>query len=71
MLYTSRGAFREYDVLVSAMPRVLRCRFINAEDLFAGRWREALEALLSQRDPPDTMAVNGADAVADVLRRML
>jgi L-arabinokinase len=70
MLYTARGAFREYDVLVSAMPRVLRCRFISAEDLLTGRWREALEAVLSLPDPPETMAVNGADVVADVLSGM-
>ena len=45
MLYTSRGQFREYDVLVREMPRFVRCRFIDQADLFAGRWRAALEAL--------------------------
>jgi hypothetical protein len=68
MLYTSRGAFREYDLLVREMPRVLRCRFITPDDLIVGRWREGLEGVLSQAAPPDTMAVNGADVVAETLR---
>lgn len=64
MLYTSRGAFREYDVLVREMPRFLRCRFIDQRDLFAGRWRTALDALMQQPPPPETMATNGAEAAA-------
>jgi hypothetical protein len=68
MLYTSRGSFREYDLLVSEMPRFLRCRYISQDDLFGGRWREALETLVAQLDPPETMAVNGAETVA---RRIL
>ena len=68
MLYTSRGRFREYDMLVQEMPRYLRCRFIDHDDLFAGRWRAALEALLSQPVPPETMATNGAEEAARVIR---
>jgi len=64
MLYTSRGAFREYDVFVRDMPRVLRCRFISQDDLFAGRWRGALDDLLRQPPPPETMATDGADIAA-------
>ena len=41
LLYTSRGRFMEYDVFVAEMPRVLRCREISQEDLFAGRWADA------------------------------
>ena len=37
MLYTSRGHFVEYDVLVREMPRFVRCGFIDQEALFAGR----------------------------------
>ena len=36
LLYTSRGDFREYQVLVDAMPKFLRCAFIDHADLFAG-----------------------------------
>ena len=52
LLYTSRGDFREYDVLVSAMPLFLRCAFIDHDDLFAGRWGRHLDALLAQPPPP-------------------
>ena len=51
MLYTSRGTFREYDLLVAEMPRYLRCRFISHADLFGGAWRDALEAVLAQPAP--------------------
>lgn len=64
MLYTSRGVFREYDELVRQMPRYLRCRFIDQADLFAGRWRASLEALVAQPPPPETMATNGAEVAA-------
>ena len=43
LLYTSRGHFLEYDVLVAAMPRFLRCAFIGHDDLFAGRWQTHLD----------------------------
>lgn len=71
LLYTSRGAFREYDLLVREMPRFTRCRFIEQQDLLAGRWREALDALVVQPPPPERMAVDGADVVAGVLAGLL
>ena len=71
MLYTSRGSFREYDLLVSEMPRYLRCRFISQADLFGGRWREPLEAVLAQPAPAETIAVTGADVVAEILRETM
>ena len=46
LLYTSRGHFVEYDVMVREMPRVLRCAYIDQESLLAGRWQESLDALL-------------------------
>lgn len=64
MLYTSRGQFREYDVLVRELPRFVRSRFIDQAALFAGRWRASLEALMAQPAPPETMRTDGADAVA-------
>jgi hypothetical protein len=64
MLYTSRGAFVEYDVMVREMPRYLRCGFISNEDLYAGRWQDALDALVAQPPPPERPRVDGADIVA-------
>jgi hypothetical protein len=67
LLYTSRGEFREYPVLVSAMTAFLRCGFISHDDLFAGRWASALDALLDQPPPPTRPATNGAAVAADIL----
>ena len=71
LLYTSRGDFREYQVLVDAMPSFLRCAFIDHDDLFAGRWQPHLDALLAQPAPPTTPATNGADVAADMLLQIL
>ena len=69
MVYTSRGDFREYDVLVAEMPRILRCAFISQPDLFAGRWRVALDETLSQPAPPERFEPTGAArAAAEILR---
>jgi hypothetical protein len=70
MLYTSRGVFREYDVLVGALPRFVRSRFIRQSELFAGRWLEALEGLVAQPAPPERMPVTGAEEVADAIAQM-
>ena len=71
LLYTSRGRFREYDVLVAAMPRFLRCAFIGHDDLFAGRWQTHLDALLAQPTPPESPATNGADVATAALLEMI
>ena len=71
MLYTSRGAFREYDLLVRDLPRFVRSRFIGHEDLFAGRWRAALDEAIAQPAPGEQMPVDGAAHAARALERML
>jgi L-arabinokinase len=67
LLYTSRGQFVEYDVLVAEMPRVLRSRFIPQHDLRLGRWRAHIDALLGQPSPPERARVDGADVAADII----
>jgi L-arabinokinase len=64
LLYTSRGNFVEYDVLVAGMPQLLRSRFISPDDLRAGRWSDAIRALLAQPHPPDDLRVDGATVAA-------
>ena len=71
LLYTSRGRFIEYDVLVREMPRFLRARFIDHEDLFAGRWQPHLDALLAQPAPRESPAANGAEIAAARLLEMI
>ena len=69
ILYTSRGRFVEYDVLVREMPRYLRAQFIEQRDLLRGNWSGALEALLQQPAPPEKPALNGADVAAEEILR--
>ena len=69
LLYTSRGRFIEYDLLVAEMPRVLRCREIPRDDLFGGRWAGPVAALLAQPGPAAALRADGAGiAAAEVLR---
>ncbi len=71
LLYTSRGDFREYPVLVEAMPKYLRCAFIDHTDLFSGHWAPHLDRLLAQPAPPEQPATNGASVAAEILQQEL
>jgi L-arabinokinase len=65
LLYTSRGPFAEHDVLVQAMPQLLRCRHIAQDDLLAGRWAPDVHALLRQPAPAVRPPHDGAGVAAD------
>lgn len=65
ILYTSRGHFVEYDVLVREMPRWVRAGFISNEDLLAGRWQAALDAVMALPPPPERAQADGADRATD------
>jgi len=64
ILYTSRGRFVEYDVMVREMPRFLRCGHIDHDDLFGGRWRRSLDAIIHAPPPLENPRTDGADVVA-------
>ncbi len=64
ILYTSRGRFAEYDILVREMPRYLRCAPIEHDDLFGGRWQQALDRIVAAPPPPEHPPTNGAEIVA-------
>jgi UDP:flavonoid glycosyltransferase YjiC (YdhE family) len=67
MLYTSRGRFAEYDVMVAELPRFLKCEFVPQPDMLAGRWREPLRRLMNQPEPPEHPRTDGAEVVADMI----
>lgn len=69
LLYTSRGRFREYDVMVAEMPRMLRCGYISQDDLFAGRWRDGLDRVLGL-PPPIPVATNGGEIAAALIETL-
>lgn len=70
LLYTSRGRFPEYEVLLAGLPALARAAFIDHDDLFAGRWCEHLDRLLAQ-PRPDTPPADGAQVVADAMAARL
>jgi L-arabinokinase len=71
ILYTSRGHFVEYDVLVREMPRWLRTEFISNEDLLGGRWQDALDRLRKAPPPPERIDTDGAERAVERIAGMI
>jgi L-arabinokinase len=71
VLYTSRGHFPEYDVIVEEMPKYVRNAFISHDDLFAGKWEGAIDKLLAQPKLKKKPETNGADVAAEILLKAL
>ena len=71
VLYTSRGHFPEYDVIVEEMPKYLRSAFISHDDLFAGKWETQLDKLRAQPKMKKKPETNGADVAAEILLKAL
>ena len=68
VLYTSRGNFPEYPILVDALERLAPSLFIPQEDLRAGRLRPYLRRLLAMDRPWQPVRMDGAEVAA---RRLL
>jgi hypothetical protein len=66
LVYTERGDFPEYPVLVAEMPRYLPAVHASNEEVRTGRLASALEQVLAQPFPP-TPPTNGAAVAADKL----
>ncbi len=64
LLYTDRGQFIEYGVLVRDMPRYVRCAYMPQAELLRGRWQEALDQLVASPRAPECPAVDGAAVAA-------
>jgi hypothetical protein len=71
ILYTSRGRFPEYDVMVRELPRLLRCAYIDHDSLFGGRWRERLNHVLSLPAAPANVPTDGARVAEEMIRELL
>ncbi|MEA1929101.1 MAG: hypothetical protein U9N73_12915, partial [Candidatus Auribacterota bacterium] len=67
MLYTSRGEFREYPILVEGVKKHLPNAFISQEKLKTGDFKDELFQLLDQPDTFSPLPVNGAETVADII----
>jgi hypothetical protein len=71
MLYTSRGRFPEYDVLVREMPRWVRAAFVPQDELMAGRWQSGLEAVRALPPLAAPLPTDGAEVVAALILKQL
>ncbi len=71
LLYTSRGRFAEYDVMVAEMPRYLRCQYLELEAFEAGAWREALRALTETTSTPPPARTDGAEIAAGRIAELI
>jgi hypothetical protein len=70
LLYTDRGDFPEYPILVREMAPLLPTRHVSQADLLGGRLRPALEALLAAPFPP-APDLSGAGRAAEAIRELL
>jgi L-arabinokinase len=63
LVYTDRGDFPEYPILVREMPQYLPVEHVTGDELFGGRLERALEAVLSKA-MPEAPDLGGADVAA-------
>jgi L-arabinokinase len=71
LLYTDRGHFIEYDVLVREMPRHLRCAYLPQAEMLRGDWQAALDGLLQAPCPVSPLGTDGAAVAADWILEQL
>ena len=71
ILYTSRGDFPEYEVLVKGMERYLNTSYLSLEEFLAGRWEKQLVSLLSEEKKFVEEDVSGAFQAARYLCALL
>ena len=70
LVYTDRGDFPEYPVMVAEMPRYLPSVFVSNDEVREGRLGPALEAVLALRFP-DPPRIDGAAVAAEKLLALL
>ena len=67
LVYTDRGDFPEYPIMVAEMPRYLATAYVSSKDLGAGRLEGPIQAALKMPLPPPP-DITGAEVAA---RRLL
>jgi L-arabinokinase len=71
MVYSDRGPFPEYPILVETMQRELAVSFIPTEDLYSGRWETAIRAIQGMAPRKPALRTDGAELCARmILERM-
>ncbi len=64
ILYTDRGRFPEYEILVETIRRELTCSYIAREDFLAGDWQEPIREILALPRKQPAIKMDGADQCA-------
>ena len=71
IIYTDRGNFSEYDILVQEITKQLTTVYLPSTDLYAGRWKSAINELERQPRVVPTLACNGAEICAEIILQYL
>lgn len=70
MIYSDRGEFPEYPILVEGIKNHLACSYMPKEDLYSGHWRSYLEGLSRQPRRRVLLRTDGAQVAAQkILKR--
>ncbi len=67
VIYTDRGFFAEYDILVREMAKQLTTVYLSSPDLYAGRWKSAIGQLQGQARVAPSLPCNGAEICAQTI----
>jgi L-arabinokinase len=65
LIYTDRGDFPEYPILVREMPEYLPAFYVSREALMAGDFAAALDAAVGAPFPKQTARTDGAEVAAE------
>jgi hypothetical protein len=71
VIYTDRGLFPEYPILVDAMTRHLAAVYLPAEELYGGHWQAAIRKLEEQPRTDPRIATDGDEVCANAILRHL
>ena len=64
MIYTDRGVFPEYPILVDTMRKHLSVAFLSSENLYSGKWEQAIGAIRGASPRPPSIRTDGAEICA-------
>ena len=67
VVYSDRGEFPEYDILVETMERELATVFLPSAELYAGQWEAALARLETIPRRMPSMRVDGGEVCARII----
>ena len=71
MIYADRGSFPEYDILVQEMDKHLATVHLSSADLYAGKWKAAIEELERQPRAVASLPGHGAEVCAEIILKFL